>query len=103
MSWKIGEAKQQLSEVVHRAASEPQVITNRDRVVAAVVGASEFEQFLKWKSSRATGSLAEALREARQICAEDEYSLVVPPRVDRDNPLLKKPAPRAPARHKRHP
>jgi prevent-host-death family protein len=100
MSWKIAQAKQHLSDVVRQAAKEPQVLTNRDRVVAAVVGAEEFERFQQWRSQRSLGSIAEALSQARQICAEEDYSLDVPARGDRENPILKRP--RASARHKRH-
>ena len=101
MSWKIALAKQHLSEVLRRAAREPQVIMNRDRAVAAVVGAQEFEEFLKWKSQQAKRTVAESLAELRQICADENYTLEIPARADRDNPLLRD-APRAPARHKRH-
>ena len=100
MSWKIGQAKQHLSTVVQQAAQAPQIITNRDRVVAAVVGAEEFQEFLLWKRDQARDSMAEPLAEAQRICTEEQFSLVVPPRADRENPMLGRS--HAPARHKRH-
>lgn len=44
MSWKIGEAKQRFSEVVRLAEKAPQVIKNRDRVVAVVMNPRDAEQ-----------------------------------------------------------
>jgi antitoxin (DNA-binding transcriptional repressor) of toxin-antitoxin stability system len=35
--WKVGEAKQQFSEVLRRSEAEPQLIYRRHRLVAAVV------------------------------------------------------------------
>jgi hypothetical protein len=44
MAWKIGEAKQHFSEVVRLAEKSPQVIKNRDRVVAVVMSPSDAQQ-----------------------------------------------------------
>ena len=46
MRWKIGQAKQRFSEMVRHAATEPQLICNRDRVVAAVVDADSAAKLL---------------------------------------------------------
>lgn len=88
MSWKIGSAKQQFSEVLRRAAEEPQLIHNRDRLVGVVLGPEDTALFLAWRE-RQKGALAESLREARSICAEERYCLEVEPRADRKNPLLR--------------
>ena len=98
MVWKIGGAKQHFSEVLRLAAEEPQLIHNRDRLVAAVLGPEDTAEFLAWRERKA-GALTEALREARQICAEEEYALEIPRRVDRKNPILRVADAR---RHQRH-
>jgi antitoxin (DNA-binding transcriptional repressor) of toxin-antitoxin stability system len=36
-------------------------------------------------------SLADALMQLRQICQREDYSLEIPPRSDRDNPLVNHP------------
>ena len=43
--WLTGDAKQQFSEVLRRSEDEPQEIYRRDRLVAAVISAEDFEQF----------------------------------------------------------
>ena len=48
MSWNIAQAKQRFSEVVRQAAEEPQLIYNRDHLVAAVIDAEDFEAFKQW-------------------------------------------------------
>ncbi len=49
MHWNIAEAKQNLSDVVRHAASEPQLICNRGREVAVLVDADTFRAFQAWR------------------------------------------------------
>lgn len=103
MEWKLAEAKQRLSEVVRRAADEPQTILNRDRPVAAVIAIEGLEDFLEWRAARRAQSLKDSLGEIRSICREEAIAYEAPLRVDRPNPLA---GPgtggrRAPRRHKR--
>ena len=88
MSWKVAEAKQRFSEVLRKAAEEPQLIENRDRLVGAVIGARDLESYLAWRE-RAGSALGEAIDEIARICADEAYELEPPPRVDRKNPLLR--------------
>jgi prevent-host-death family protein len=98
MDWKIGEAKQQLSDLVRRSSEEPQILFNRDRPVAAVINVAEFRQFVAWQTSRSKRPLVDALAEAQRICQEEDYSFEVPARADRPNPLVEE-APRVSRRH----
>lgn len=88
MEWKVAEAKQQFSEVVRRAATEPQFILNRDRPVAVLVAAADFGEYLEWKQSRGRASMASAIDDLVAICREDEWTYEAPPRGDRPNPLV---------------
>jgi glucose-6-phosphate isomerase len=85
MRWRVAAAKERFSEVVRAAAEEPQLILNRDRVVAAVVNAETFQAFEVWRSLQGRTSLAEAFAELRAICAEEGYQIEAPPRQDRPN------------------
>jgi hypothetical protein len=87
MVWKVAEAKQKFSEVLRRAALAPQLIHNRDRVVGAVIGPEDVRALLALRS-QGRSPLVDALREARQICEEDEEDLVIAPRADRPNSLF---------------
>jgi len=87
MNWKVAEAKQRFSEVVRAAEEEPQLIFNRDRLVAAVVEPDAFQEFLAWRRETERRSVADAFAEGRRICAEEGYTLEVPPREDRPNPF----------------
>jgi hypothetical protein len=86
MSWKVGSAKQRFSELLRKAAESPQTIRNRERLVATVLGPDDSRLFLEWRSKRRR-PMSELLHEARQIAADENYELVVPPRVDRQNAL----------------
>ena len=85
MVWNIAAAKQKFSDVVRLAASEPQVICNRGKAVAALVDAETFQAFQAWRERAAGRSLGDAFAELRRICAEEDYALAVPPRQDRAN------------------
>jgi len=81
-TWKLNQAKQRFSEVVRRAAEEPQLIQNRDRVVAAVIGGEDVELFLEWRTSRRGDTLSAALDELQAICLDESYELPVATRAD---------------------
>jgi prevent-host-death family protein len=85
-AWGVAEAKQRFSEVVRAAEEEPQMIYNRDRRVAAVVGGEALKGFLGWQA-RQGRTLAAAFDELRDLAAEEGFELEVPPRRDRDNPF----------------
>jgi len=88
MNWKIEEAQQKFSEVMSAAVSEPQLIYNHDKLVAAVVEAELFQDFLAWQQQQRKPSLVDAFSQLRQLCAEENYTLEIPPREDRFNPFV---------------
>lgn len=87
MRWKIGEAKQRFSEVVRRAATEPQIICNRERVVAAVVDAESAERLRAMRDREDRPSIAEAFEALRTLVAREGYTLRTPSRKNRRNPF----------------
>ncbi len=88
MNWKIEQAQQQFSQLIGNATEEPQLIYNQQQLVAAVVEPELFQEFLEWKDQHHKRSLADAFAELRQICVEEDYTLEIPPRQDRFNPLI---------------
>ncbi|MSQ58703.1 MAG: type II toxin-antitoxin system prevent-host-death family antitoxin [Betaproteobacteria bacterium] len=88
MDWKVAEAKQKFSDVVRRAAKEPQLIYNRDRRVAAVIDARSFGEFEAWRKQSGQASLADAFEELRRVAKEERYKLTLPRRKNRRNALL---------------
>ena len=88
MTWNIANAKQQFSEVVRLAAAEPQEIYNRDKPVAAVISAADFEEFKRLRAERAGPTLTEQFDQIRAIlAAEGEDGIEVPPRMSRPSPF----------------
>lgn len=85
MNWRIAQAKQKFSELINAALQEPQRIYNRDRLVAVVIEAKVFEEFLSWQQNKGKVSLADAFTELHQIAAEEDYTLEISPRQDRSN------------------
>lgn len=89
MSWNIAEAKQRFSEVVRRAAEEPQVIYNRGRPVAAVIGTETLASLEACRKQARPRTLAEEMAELRRIAAEENYEPdFCCPRVDRPNAFV---------------
>ena len=84
MEWTIAEARQRFSQLVKDAHQEPQVITNRNRPVAAVLDAETFMKFQEWRQ-QCRRSLFDSLQDLGRICQEENYELVIPERVNRTN------------------
>ena len=87
MNWKIAEAKQRFSELIHAVTKELQLIYSRNELVTLVVEAEIFEEFLTWRKQREKISLVDVFKELRQIVVEEDYILEVPSRQDRLNPF----------------
>ena len=89
MTWSIANAKQQFSEVVRLTAEEPQAIYNRDKPVAVVISAAEFEAFKRWRAERDKPSLVELFDEIRAALVAEgfEDGIEVPPRRNRPSPF----------------
>jgi len=88
MTWNIANAKQQFSEVVRLSAEEPQAIYNRDKPVAVMVSAAEFEEFRKWREQQRKPTLVELFAEIRAVlAAEGEDGIELPPRTNRPSPF----------------
>lgn len=85
MDWRVGQAKQRLSELLRESASEPQLVYSRDRLVAAVISAELFEEFESWREARRRRSLDQSFDEVREICREEGYALDTGEREDRDS------------------
>ena len=93
MTWNIASAKQQFSEVVRLTAQEPQAIYNRDKPVAVMVSAEEFEEFARWKAERKRPSLAQQFADIRAMLIVEgaEDGIEIPPRTNRYNPMVDDP------------
>ena len=92
MTWNIASAKQQFSEVVRLTAEEPQAIYNRDKPVAVLVSAEDFEEFKQWKAQQAKPSLLELFANMRTALVEEGFDgLDLPPRTTRYNPMVDDP------------
>ena len=87
MSWHIAEAKQSFSKLVRATKEEPQLIYNRDRLVAAVFEVETFQEFEAWRKKNRRPSVAEGAAKIRQACVEEEYLLGLPDRKNRPNPF----------------
>ncbi|WP_228059434.1 hypothetical protein [Plectonema radiosum] len=55
--------------------------------MAAIVNPELFQEFLSWRQQTTKTSLSQAFKELQQLCAQENYSLEIPARSDRDNPF----------------
>ena len=83
--WSIAKARRRFSELIESSAKEPQPIYKRDRLVATLIDAKTFEEFLRWKEETASRSIADALDELGTLCAEEGYEIEWPDRTDRQS------------------
>ena len=92
MTWNIASAKQQFSEVVRLTAEEPQAIYNRDKPVAVIISAQDFEDFQRWRTERGRPTLTEMFDEIRALVAADgQDGIEIPPRTTRYNSMVDDP------------
>lgn len=88
MKWTFEEAQDKLSLIIDATNQEPQLIYTQEQLVAAIVDPQLFQEFLNWQQQfAAKPSLTKAFAELRQLCAQEDYSLEIPTRSDRDNPF----------------
>jgi len=87
MTWNIARAKQQFSEVVRLSAQEPQAIYNRDKPVAVLINADDFEAFRQWRAGQHEPTLAAQFAESRLALQQaGADALQIPPRADVQRP-----------------
>jgi prevent-host-death family protein len=95
--WSLAAAKQQFSEVVRRAESEPQAIMRHHKEVAVLISARDYKEFRQWRSAQqgdaktAGQKFLEGMTGIRQMLmdadpAYDGIELV--PRTDRPNAMV---------------
>ena len=83
MNWNIAQAKQNFSEVVKLAATEPQIIYNRNTPVAALIAAEELAEYRAWKDGQAAKpSLVEVFAHMRALANGDPDPLPEPHRLE---------------------
>jgi hypothetical protein len=87
MKWTLEEAQKQLSSIINATSLEPQLIYTKEELVAAIVDPEQFLEFLNWRQKTAQTSLAQVFKELQHLCTEENYSLEIPLRSDRDNPF----------------
>ena len=85
--WNVAQAKQRLPAVLRATASGPQKIRSRDRLVAVVIDADDFQKFEELRAARPT--LAQAFQELRRICVEENYIFSAGHRRDRRNAFVR--------------
>ncbi|MBW4583424.1 MAG: hypothetical protein KME42_27990 [Tildeniella nuda ZEHNDER 1965/U140] len=81
MPWKLEDAKQKFSELIHAAVEEPQLIYDQNQLVVAVVKADVYQEFLVWQQQSQKPALASAFTELRELCIEENYLLEMPPHI----------------------
>jgi prevent-host-death family protein len=82
-TWKISEAKARLSELVHACGEGPQVLYNRGKPVAAVIGIKRFEAFQRMEKQSEQPSMAALLAELESINRHEDDFGEAPPRSNR--------------------
>ncbi|BAZ17815.1 prevent-host-death family protein [Calothrix sp. NIES-4071] len=92
MKWTFEEAQDNLSLIIDATNQEPQLIYTQEQLVAAIVDPKLFQEFLNWQQQRsAKPSLTKAFAELRQLCIQEDYSLEIPTRSVKPNPLTEFP------------
>ena len=89
MKWSVAKARERFSDLLRKAAIEPQEIYNRDRLVAVVLGPESFRELSESREKTARKTLGESFAEMRKVMAEEGYKIEIPPRRSRKNDFPK--------------
>ena len=90
MDWKIAQAKQSFSRLIRSVDQEPQLIYNRERLVAALIAPEDLRELQKYRDrERPRRTLADITARVREVALEDGEELELPPRTSRPNAFLK--------------
>jgi len=85
VKWSVAKARGNFSDLLRKAAIEPQEIYDRERLVAAVLGADSFRELSEVKKTSTRKSLGESFAELRKLMVEEGYRLEIPRRKNRKN------------------
>jgi prevent-host-death family protein len=86
--WKVAEAKARLSELLQEAQRRPQVIENRDREVAIVLGIAEYRELEALRAGAAPAArLSGFLRFSEEARSAGGGELVTRKRRSRRSPF----------------
>jgi prevent-host-death family protein len=86
--WKVADAKARLSEVLSEAQREPQIIENRGRAVAAIIGVEAYRKLkVAQEHAEPQRRLAAFLRYSAALREGEGPELEPPPRRPRRSPF----------------
>jgi antitoxin (DNA-binding transcriptional repressor) of toxin-antitoxin stability system len=83
--WKVGEAKQQFSELLRRSESAPQLIYRRHQLVAAVVAVDETNV----ANISTPVTIGDRIEEAGELFRRENYTLSRTARKARPNAFIR--------------
>jgi prevent-host-death family protein len=82
-NWKISDAKAHFSEVVGACREEPQLLYNRGKPVAAVIGIDSFEAYQRFMAESQRPSISSLLDELDALNQQEADFGEAPRRVNR--------------------
>lgn len=85
-TWKISDAKAQLSEVVQASDKAPQLLCSRGKPVAAIIGISDFQAYQRFQAEAQRPSMTALLAELDALNQVEADFGPPPARVDRPQP-----------------
>ncbi|WP_413165741.1 prevent-host-death protein [Capilliphycus salinus ALCB114379] len=88
-TWNLTEAQKKFVQLIQAVRENPQLITDdQGKVVAAVIEIETFQKFINWNQQEKQQSVGDAFATLHQICAEENYTLETPKRLDRPDPFI---------------
>ena len=88
LNWKIAKARENFSEVLREVVREPQMVYNRETLVAVVIDPVTYQEWAEWKERQTSRTLDDFFGELRRIEEEEDYALLLPERSDRPNAFV---------------
>ncbi len=83
MKWSIASAKNKFSELIRNVQNEPQLVYNRDKLIAVIVSAEEYNHIKAIKDKENKKTLLDFFNEFKEACSKEHYTLEIPRRLNR--------------------
>lgn len=87
-TWILADAKDRFVEILHACVQEPQIVYEQSKPLGVVLGMDFFTNLMSPPAPQIRLSIAELLRELREIQKTETAEIEIPIRQDRPNAML---------------
>lgn len=82
-TWRLQDAEEHFSEILHNSIREPQMVIDQDKPLAVVIDINAYRNFVTASSSQYRPTISQLLDELHKIQEIETVEIEIPSRRDR--------------------